>query len=81
MSCPTSYKGAVLADGYCADTWASGVNGVRGLWIDDGGDVLALARSDPYGEQIVALWDSDGDGKSTDSQERVQCCTVTALYR
>ena len=65
-----AYPSAKLPPDFCGWSFASDLPDARGLWIDDTGDLLVLARGKAAGSQIVAVWDSDGDGVSTGDGER-----------
>jgi len=66
---------ASLAAGFCASTWASGLDTPRGLFVTDSGDVLVLERGKG---QVTALWDADGDGLSGEG-ERAKLASAGGL--
>nr|PZN15930.1 MAG: hypothetical protein DIU78_25310 [Pseudomonadota bacterium] len=59
---------ASVPEGFCAWQWASGVGEARGITVDSEGNVLVVARGDA---DVVALWDEDGDGVSSDTERAV----------
>ncbi len=56
-------ESASLPDGFCAWTWAAGIDTPRGIITDEAGDVLVLERG---ASRVVVLSDDDGDGRADD---------------
>lgn len=69
-SAPTSARitNAQVPDGFCASIWASNIDTPRGLFVADNGDVLVVERGQ---SRVLALWDDDGDGVSSEDERAV----------
>ncbi|MCB9737261.1 MAG: PQQ-dependent sugar dehydrogenase [Deltaproteobacteria bacterium] len=61
--------------GYCAATWASGLDDPRGMIVAPSGEVLVVERGKA---QVTALWDDDGDGVSG-ATERAKLAGASGL--
>jgi glucose/arabinose dehydrogenase len=66
---------AVMPEGFCAVTWASGLRRPRAIRFASNGDALVLEST---GGTIRVLWDDNKDGVSSDS-ERALLTTMAAL--
>jgi glucose/arabinose dehydrogenase len=64
-----------VPSGYCAWTWASGLNSPRGIVRNANGDLLVVEAG---AGQITLLFDGNGNGVS-DSGERVTLATTSGL--
>lgn len=70
--CDADNGGLTLADGFCAQVVHEGVGEGRHLAVADNGDIyvaLRQAQGGPNDQGIVALRDTDGDGRA-DQEER-----------
>jgi glucose/arabinose dehydrogenase len=78
-TCPSApapaLAGAQLPSGYCAWTWASGLDAPRGILSDDHGQILVVESGS---ERVTALWDDDGDHQSS-VDERAMVATAPGL--
>ena len=69
VECATDNDGLVLPDGFCAAVVADSLGPVRHIAVNDNGDVYAALRQVSGGGGVVALRDTDGDGRA-DVEER-----------
>ncbi len=69
VECAPDNDGLVLPDGFCAAVVADSLGPVRHIAVDDDGDLYAALRQVSGGGGIVALRDTDGDGRA-DVEER-----------
>jgi len=67
--CDPDNAGLKLPPGFCATIFADTLRGVRHLWIAPNGDVFASQQAANNGGGILALRDTNGDGKA---DERVK---------
>lgn len=69
IECAADNDGLVLPDGFCAAVVTDSLGPVRHLAINDNGDIYAALRQVSDGGGIVALRDTDDDGRA-DVEER-----------
>jgi glucose/arabinose dehydrogenase len=78
-TCPSTpappLAGAQLPSGYCAWTWASGLDEPRGILSDERGQLLVVESGS---ERVTLLWDDDGDHQSS-ADERAIVATAPGL--
>ena len=63
LTCDEGNGGISLPDGFCAIVIADSVGRSRHIAVKDNGDIYAILRSEKNGGAIVAMRDSDGDGR------------------
>jgi glucose/arabinose dehydrogenase len=81
QSCDPENGGITLPDGFCATVFADDVGGARHLAVTPNGDVFVAARasrSSSVPSGILALRDSDGDGRA-DVRHRIDEESGTGL--
>jgi glucose/arabinose dehydrogenase len=71
----TRLTNATVPAGYCAWTFAEGLDAPRGITTDAAGQLLVVERG---GSQVTLLYDDDGDGVSS-AQERVVVAQASGL--
>jgi len=59
---------AALPEGFCAWNFAIGIGKARGITIDAEGNALVVSSAK---NEVVALWDDDGDGVSGDGERAI----------
>lgn len=70
-------SGARLPDGFTASVFRAGLAAPRGLLVSASGDLLVVERGGV--SRIRALWDTDGDGISSDSETAVLADSASEL--
>ena len=64
LSCDPDNGGIALPNGFCAIVVAHEIGRARHLWVHDNGDIYVALRSSEGAGGVVALRDTDGDGRA-----------------